>query len=457
MSGDNAKDIPYMGEKERAIVAWIEQHVGGNVERCEAQPRWRGGWWVDLRQNNKLLKLYVREERKEDFPPWPIEHEAGILQILERHGVPVPHVYGICDNPHAIVMEMIPGGLDFGVCKSREERIAVLHDYAAAVARMHAIDPQELVRLGAKMPESPEEISLGCFRLCEAMYLKGKSGPDPRIEFLRRWVNRNIPTQRKKISIVAVDSGQFLIDNGKVSGLFDFEYGCLGDPMIDLAFIPGRIGTMGETDTRPFFRRYAELTGEQLDIDVLSFHRVWWGLCTPLIITPNLNEPPPHGTYFEYIGWYIGPIMGALLTLADMKGIELDTHFDVPEAKPSRWAHIFDVMAARIPAATADEPYAIQEQRKFVEFIRRIDAYRNVEDEYLQGVSQLLAKPIDDWQQADEELERFVLEAGPEHDAALIKLLYRWSLAQAVTLIDGINHFYYLHSPFPRFSEILAE
>jgi aminoglycoside phosphotransferase (APT) family kinase protein len=440
--------------KDQKVIAWIETHVGGSIERCERQSRWRGGWWVDVRRDGRLLRLYVREERKEEFPPWPLEHEAGVLQVLEKHGVPAPHIYGICADPHAIVMEALPGH-DSTPAIDEQERRSVLQHFAEAMAKMHAIDPGELVKRGfLKMPASAEEISLGCFKLCEAMYLRGKKRPDPPIEFLRRWIYRNIPRHRSKVSIVSVDSGQFRFENGQVTGLYDFEYACLGDPWIDLAMIPGRVAMMNLGDSRPFYQRYAELAGEKLELEVITFHRVWFGLCTPLIVTPNLHAPPAEGTYFEYIAWYISPIMGAMLALADMKGLRLDQNYEPRPPTPSRWAQLFDVMAARIPQPVENEPYAVLEQRKFVELAKRMDAHRDIEAEYLQGVERLLGHPVRDWMQADAELESFVMNAGPEHDAALISLFYRWTLAQAATLIEGIFAYPILKGK-PRLSEVI--
>lgn len=442
-------------EKDRKVVAWIEKNIGGIVERCEVQPRWRGGWWVDVRRNGELKKLYVREERKEDYPPWPLEHEAGVLQVLEKHGVPVPHIYGIIDDPHATVMDALPGEFDFAKV-SEQERLSVLNDFAEVAARMHAIPPAELVKLGVKMPETPEEISLGCFKICEEMYLKGKKLPEPRIEFLRRWVYRNIPRHRNKVSIVAVDSGQFLFENGKVTGLYDFEYGCLGDPMIDLAFIPLRLSMYHAGDIKPFFERYAELTGEVFELEVLAFHAVWWGLCTPFILTADLHAPPAHATYFEYIGWYVGALLSMLEVLADMKGMNLSKHYEVRANEPSRWAQIFDVMAARVPTTSPNEPYAVREQRNFLELAKRMDAHRNLEAEYMRDVERLVGHAVNNWQDADAQLEKFAQSAGPEHDEALISLFHRWSLAQAVTLFGGLVDLPMFESSWPRLSKLIA-
>ena len=452
MEEDNSPDAI----KDQKVIAWIRKNIGGTVERCERQPRWRGGWWVDVRRDGELKKLYVREERKEDYPPWPLEHEAGVLQVLEKHGVPVPHIYGICDDPHATVMDCLPGAYDFATIKNESERISVLHHLAEVVARMHSIDPRELVALGVKMPETPEEISLGCFKVCEEMYLKGKKQPEPRVEFLRRWVRNNIPRHRRKVSIVAVDAGQFLFENGRVTGLYDFEYGCLGDPMIDLAFVPLRLSMYHVGDTRPFFQRYAELTGEKFELAVLAFHGVWWGLCTPFILTADLHAPPASAHYFEYVGWYIGAIISMLEVLGDAKGLTLSQAVEVTPPQPSRWAQIFDVMAARVPQAVDGESYAIQEQRKFLAFAKRMDGHRDVEAGYLKDVQRLIGRPVKDWVEADAALEQFVLSAGPEHDDALITLFHRWAVTQAKTFLPGLAHLPMFDSSWPRFSKILA-
>jgi hypothetical protein len=375
--------------------------------------------------------------------------------VLEKHGVPVPHVYGVIDDPHATVMDCVPGEFDFAKV-SEAERIAVLRDFAEVAARMHAIDPRELVKIGARMPETPEEISLGCFAVCEAMYLKGKKRPEPRVEFLRKWVRNNIPRHRKKVSIVAVDSGQFLFQNGKVTGLYDFEYGCLGDPMIDLAFIPLRLSMYNVGDTKPFFQRYAEITGEKFELEVLAFHAVWWGLCTPFILTADLHAPTSGAKYFEYIGWYIGSIISQLEVLGDMKGLKLDQSYRPGAPQPSRWAQIFDVMAGRVPPPSANEPYDVLEQRRVWEFARRMDAQRHAEADYLKDVEKLIGRPVRDWSEADEELEKFVLSAGPEHDDALITLFHRWGIAQARVFLEGLVHLPMFDSSWPRFSRILA-
>jgi aminoglycoside phosphotransferase (APT) family kinase protein len=452
-------NVPHpSSDDERRLAEWLAANIGGTIERLERQSRWRGGWWADVRRGDELLKLYVREERKEEFPPWPLEHEARVLQLLEKHGVPAPHVYGICENPHAIIMEALEGSTSFAGYSDPARSEAAMLDFADAVARMHSIDPHEAVGPGLPMPQTPEEISLGCFKLCEDIYLKGKRRPDPRLEFIRAWIYRNIPRHRTKVSLLAVDSGQFMHDDGKVTGLFDMEYACLGDPMIDLASIPSRILGEGGPQSQSFFQRYRELTGDTLEPEVVIFHRVWWGICTPLIVAPNFDAPSATSTYFEYTWWYISPLLGVLLAIADLKGLKVDNSFHPGPGQPSRWAPLIDVMASRLPARSPDEPYDLTERRKVYEYIRRQDAHRDVEDDYVNAVAKLTGRAASGWSEADAALEEFVVTAGPEHDDDLIRLFHRWTVAIGATLLDGLdyNEIAYLHRPFPKFTELLA-
>jgi hypothetical protein len=226
--------------------------------------------------------------------------------------------------------------------------------------------------------------------------------------------------------------------------------------MIDIAFIPLRLSMENVGDMRPFFRRYAELTGETFEPEVLAFHAVWWALCTPFILTADLHDPPAHATYFEYIGWYVGILMSAFQVLADMKRLQLDKNPDVKEAQPSRWARIFDVMAARVPQRAADEPYSVREQRNFLELARRMDAFRDLEADYLKDVERLVGRPVRNWKQADEELEKFVLNADSEHDEALIALFYDWCRGQATTFLNGLVDLPLLDRPRQRFAELIV-
>jgi aminoglycoside phosphotransferase (APT) family kinase protein len=425
--------------QDQKLRAWIERNVGGAIESFERHVRWRAGWWVDVRRAGERLRLYVRGAREEEYPPWPIEREAGIMTVLERHGIPVPHIYGICPDPHAVVMSRAPGRHNLATAEDEAERLAVLEHLAGIMAAMHRIDPAELVALGVALPRSDEEIALGCFDVCEALYVRGKRRPDPRIEFLRRWVRRNVPRDRKRVAVLHCDSGQFVFEKRRITAMLDFEFACLGDPLIDLANLQARAIYEPMGDLQPLFRRYRSLTGETLDHDVLCYHSVWWLLSTPLVIASSLYEPLPGASYYDHVCWYSGAIIGAFECLADRLGVELEEARPTVGSAPSRWSPIFDVLAARLGAdARPGDPYDREQREKLVEFARRVDAHKeDAEAAHLRDAGRLLGRSLRDWEHADCELEAFVLEAGPEHDAELVRIFHRWCRRQGA-LFDGL-------------------
>src|SRR3546814_1530905 len=65
-------------------------------------------------------------------------------------------------------------------------------------------------------------------------YKRTKRKPEPLLEFVIGWLRRNVPTHRNKASFIQFDSGQFLLKDGKMTGLYDFEFSMIGDPMVDI-------------------------------------------------------------------------------------------------------------------------------------------------------------------------------------------------------------------------------
>jgi len=102
------------GDEESArLAAWIERTVGGTVTRIDRMPRWRPAWDVDVEVDGRLLPLHARGEREARIAmPARIADEVAVHDLLETHGLPVPHAYGICDDPYALVMDRLSGLVD---------------------------------------------------------------------------------------------------------------------------------------------------------------------------------------------------------------------------------------------------------------------------------------------------------------------------------------------------------
>ena len=97
-------------DETRAVQQWIETNVGGSVVEIWRQPRWRPVWMADVDRDGERLELCVRGDRIDTYFGFPLEHEMKFQEQLYAHGIPVPKVWGWCDEPRAYVMDRIDGG-----------------------------------------------------------------------------------------------------------------------------------------------------------------------------------------------------------------------------------------------------------------------------------------------------------------------------------------------------------
>ena len=445
-------------EWQRAF-GWIEGELGGRIVRAERQARWRPAWFLDLERGGDTLPLYFRGERGEaDHGAYALEHEMNVLQVLERNGIPVPHVYGFCPEPRGIVMQRCPGRANLRTARDDAERVAVLDEYVSLLAKMHAIDPADFERVGLERPSSPQTLGLGDFDVWERGYRRNKQRPEPLLEFVIGWVRRNVPHDRDRVSFLCADAGQFLFDEGHVTAVLDLELACLGDPAADLAGMRCRDLSEPLGDLARAVRRYEQITGQAVDRSVIDYHTVRFAIVTPLAVAHLVARPPPGLDYVQYLSWYLVYGRAPIDVIAREMQLELSP-VEVPGAEPTRHSAAHDWLrdalethareaATKAGAAAADEggdagasdfvDYRFDATRRTAEYLRRADRMGPaLEAADLDDVAELLGHRPESWQRADHELEDLVLEADPDLDAVLVSYFHRRMLRQEA-LIDPI-------------------
>src|SRR5580698_6619019 len=187
-----------MGDEER-LASWVARTVGGRVVRVDRLPRWRPAWDIDVAVGDRLLPLHARGEREPRIAmPYRIADEVATHELLEAHGVPVPHAYGLCDSPYALVMDRLSGHVDLSFADD-EERERLLEQYLEILARIYAIPSAVAGAAGFELPVDSAAVALGGFwRRMEALYDPSMEGlpTDPIAVFLRRWLRDNTPPDR---------------------------------------------------------------------------------------------------------------------------------------------------------------------------------------------------------------------------------------------------------------------
>ena len=423
----------------RRAVAWIEHELGGRAVRFERHPRWRPAAFLDLERNGQTIPLYFRGDRgTSDHGVYPLEHEMRVLQVLEAHGIPVPHVYGFCPDPRGIVMERSPGRpVAQLVSEDAATRQAVFDDYIEILARMHRIDPAAFEAAGVARPRQAQALALVDFDAWERAYRSKKQRPEPLIEFVIRWVRRNVPPGRNRIGLLTGDCGQFLYENARVTALHDFELACLGDPAADLAGLRCRDTSEPLGNLARAIGRYGEIVGEAVDLTAVDYHTVRLGICTPMSVASTVADPPSGANLAQYYGWYLVYARLPLEVLAWRMGVELKP-IDVPEERPTRHSPAYRALVSLLqddPRSTDQDRYRIDAAWRVAEYLRRADLLGPaVEEQDLEDMAVILGRRPANWIEGDAALEALVLAARPERDAEFVRYFHRRVLRQEAIL-----------------------
>ncbi|MEE8166279.1 MAG: phosphotransferase family protein, partial [Myxococcota bacterium] len=415
----------------RKAFEWVEANVGPIVAG-ERQARWRPCGYRDVAKDGQSLPLYFRGDRGEaDHGVYPLEHEMRVLQLLEEEGLPVPHVYGFCDEPRGIVMERKPGRANLATAESEQERSSVLAHYVELMAGMHAIDVDRAAeKLGLEKPTSPEQLALGDFDHWEKNYREFKLRPEPLIEFAIRWIRAHVPQGRTQVSLIHCDAGQFVFDAGRVTAILDLELAYLGDPAADFAGMLCRDLSEPLGDIRAGLRRYEEVTGRVVDLRAVYYHTIRFGMCTPMVCAHLAAEPPQSVNWPQYQAWYLVYGRVPIELIARLEGVELDP-LQLPAARPTRAAPAADSLVATLAEArkaAEDSPqhYEIDTAYRLAQYLDQVERYAAAfEADDLDDVAKLLGTRPASWPDADAALEAFALEAPPERTPDILRVLHR--------------------------------
>ncbi len=185
----------------RAAVAAVERIVGGTVTRVEPQPRWRpAAFCAVTRPGGEVVEIYWRGARGAlDHGLSDLPYERDVLEVLEAHGIPVPHVFGYSEDPQGLVLERRHGKVEPLDADTEAERVAVVDHYVEILAAIHAIPVEAFEARGLRRPTTGREVGLGDFAKWEQVFREKKSGPSPMEEFGIRWVHRHAPEHRTEV------------------------------------------------------------------------------------------------------------------------------------------------------------------------------------------------------------------------------------------------------------------
>jgi aminoglycoside phosphotransferase (APT) family kinase protein len=443
-----------VGDGFEAVTAWVEGNVGGTVVGIRRQARWRPVWLVDVERDGETATVMVRGDRTDAAPLFPLEHEMKFQQLLEEDGIPVPHVYGWCDEPRAFVMDVVAGENHFEHATGAQ-REAVMDEYMAILARMHALDPDRYARAGIVRAPTPAGSGTVGMEVYERGYRRTKARPDPFLEFCLGWLARNPVDTRGREAPVVWDSGQFHQQDGKVTAILDVELGHVGDPMMDLAAFRMRDTVLGFGDMNLLYDRYAEHAGAPVDMTAIMHHHFAFTLSNQLAFHAALAVPPPATDYMTNMQWCSETNLFAVEALAEILGIEELDPVEIPGPRVSPVAAAHEHLVRSLRSIDVPDEYQRHQLRIAFRLARHLQRFDEIGDALteadLDDLHAFLGRRPATWQEGDAALEELVLADDGAHDEELLQLFHRRYLRYKM-LLGPAGSAMATHHPIQKFS-----
>ena len=415
---------------EEVTVA-LERQLGMTVLEVRRQVRWRPTWFVTGERDGAPFDVVVRGDRV-DALGFPLRHEYEFHTLLEAHGIPVPHLYGWCDELNAVLMEFVPGRPDFADVES-VDRDRIVDEYLQAMAAVHALPIEPF--LDAGITRGSNGSGMVSMQIQEQQWRAAKRWPDPFMEFCLAWMHRYEPDSRGRETPILCDTGQFHHDGRHLVAVLDLEGGHIGDPMMDLAVWRMRDTLIPFGDMGKLYARYEELSGREIDLEAVKRFTFASTIGNELMFGAAVHDPLDDTDLMTYMQWDSETNLMATDFLADLLDVELPT-VDVPEPRRTRADATYDHLVRSLARMRPDDEFMAHEIRLAFRAARHLARVNEIGDAVVEAdlddLAELLGWRPATWHEGDEALERFVVttiaDGDRSHDEDLVRLFHRRNL-----------------------------
>jgi len=279
-----------MGWQDSRVVAERPFTEGWSMETSAVTVRYRDG------DGEHERELVVRREPARGLvEPYDVAKEARVLQEAARGGIPVPHVYFVEADPSVFerpfcVMEHVDGfvpeiGLGDAIdCFAGKEelRAGLADDFVAILSRIHNIDATTADFSFLRYPRQARSAALLQVEHWEEVLARAGQ-PDPLVSLAIAWLKANAPhTDRPALLHSDFRTGNYIVRDGRIAAVLDWEMAHIGDIHEDLCFTlnelwksPGpQRRVCHVVDEQVFIDRYQAETGRTIDRQRLVYFNV---------------------------------------------------------------------------------------------------------------------------------------------------------------------------------------
>ena len=367
---------------EDELIAWVEGAAGGKVtrrklisggNRCQS-------WSMEIgpKGATPATHVYLRYQppRAPSAEPYTVLREAEVYRALLGSAVPAARLIAINPDLPAILTESVPGRADFRRIATVGEREAIAKQFIEALAELHKLPLQGRSLPGLKPDASIADCVREELRIWRAMYEETDSR-DPLIDLALEWLDKNVPDVPGQPVFVHGDAGpgNFLFENGRMTGLIDWELAHAGDPLEDLAWFSMRVVMEPVPDFAERLREYGRLMGVEPDRARIFYHRVFVSARVVIIRHRNVTGQPGNSLVSRALNRRL-----LVHALAAANGVELPAPETV-EAPPTPRTDLYDGVLSDLRdeiAGVSGEARVVSAAKlsaKVLKYLRDFDRY----------------------------------------------------------------------------------
>ncbi|SER69862.1 phosphotransferase family protein [Sphingobium sp. YR768] len=229
-----------------------------------------------------------RDEPTMDNDCHRVRYEFPVIRAAYDHGFPAPEALWV-DEEHQLlpggdflIMTRAPGtsgGNVHGAAGKVDQALVDL--LAGSVARLHQLPPmRELGDLtdgiASHLWDLPlAEVTRRYIQSIKDLYLREMAMPSPAVLALYGWLMDNIPEATGRPVLLHGDIGfhNFIVDDGRLSAVVDWEFSHIGDPADDVGYVRNTVGN--SLDWGAFMDAYRAAGGPDLDEARVRFFQIW--------------------------------------------------------------------------------------------------------------------------------------------------------------------------------------
>lgn len=275
--------------------------------------------------------------------------EMALVRRAHELGFPVPRVFAVIDNPQVGVMELAAGTARPDPAEA--ERVGP--EFMGHIARLHTISPAEF-----GLPAAPTvNAAIGEDLAGWIADAEGRGVMRlPLVRLAARILRHTLPPSDAPPAMLHGDvgAGNFMVHDGKVSAILDWELAHAGDPHEDLAWLWTRGAHTPFGDPRQRLAEYEAAAGRALDPARLAWHVAFVTFKSVLGLQRRMHAPGEDAGLFVILIAVITYEALLCATLARLLDTDLDLLAEAPVTVRNEAVRMAELLPVHAPPASRE-------------------------------------------------------------------------------------------------------